>query len=312
MSGTDILIAEFNDSVARDLMMQLEKLGYRVVGITSSGEDTFAKTEELNPDLILMNIHLLRELADQASSAVESAELFEQVRAGRERQRKLAKSLVDIQETERRRIARELHDHLGQMLTGLQFMLETAKHQAVDSQRSSFEEIQDVVGNSIREVREMSLNLRPSMLDDMGLVPALLWHIDRYTNQTGIHVNFQFDEFPKRIPAEIETTAYRIVQEALTNSARHAQVQEVFVGLIALDGTLWVEVLDNGKGFDISAGMDEPSSGLSGMRERANLAGGYLLVESFINQGTQIVAALPLTGHPLERRRYERDRPAGG
>lgn len=261
--------------------------------------------------LLKDEIALLKGLADQASSAIENAELFEQVRAGRERQRKLAKSLVDVQETERRRIARELHDHLGQSLTGLQFMLETAKNQATGGQRTGLENIQDAVTEIIREVREMSLNLRPSMLDDMGLVPTLLWHIDRYTSQTGIHVNFQYDEFPRRVPLEIETAVYRIVQEALTNAARYAQVKEVFVGLVVQEDTLWVEVLDNGKGFDTSTELDKPSAGLSGMRERASLLGGYLLVESFINQGTQIVAALPLTDRPLERRKHERYRPVG-
>jgi PAS domain S-box-containing protein len=257
-------------------------------------------------------IALLRGLADQASSAIENAELFEQVRAGRERQRKLAKSLVDIQEAERRHIARELHDHLGQELTGLQFMLEHTKNQSSGRQRSSLEEIQNSVTNLIGQVREMSLSLRPSMLDDMGLLPTLLWHIDRYTRQTGIRVNFQCDEFPQRLPVEIETAAYRIIQEALTNVARYAQVKEVFVGLVVQGKTLWVEILDNGKGFHINGELERPTSGLSGMRERASLVGGYLVVESFIEQGTQIVAALPLTGQPLERRKYGRNRSPGG
>src|SRR5574341_1375474 len=192
---------------------------------------------------------LLKRLADQASNAIQNVELFEQVRAGRERQRKLAKSLVDIQEAERRHIAKELHDHLGQILTGLQFMLENAKKQVSGTQRSNLEEIQKSVSDIIGQVREMSLNLRPSMLDDLGLVPTLQWHIDRYTSQTGIHVVFQYDQFPERFPTEIESAAYRIVQEALTNVARHAQVKEVFVGLVVQEKTLWVEVLDKGKGF---------------------------------------------------------------
>jgi PAS domain S-box-containing protein len=255
---------------------------------------------------------LLRGLADQAASAIENAELFEQVRAGRERQRKLAKSLVDIQEAERRHIARELHDHLGQLLTGLQFMLETTKTQSSGKQRSSLEEIQSSVTDIIGQVREMSLNLRPSMLDDMGLIPTLLWHIDRYTKQTQIRVNFRYDEISHRLPLEIETAAYRIIQEALTNVARYAQVNEVFVGLVIQDKTLWVEVLDEGKGFDPSTALDGLSSGIGGMRERASLLGGYLVVESFIDQGTQIVAALPITDQPLERRKYERNRSSGG
>ena len=257
------------------------------------------------------DITLLKGLADQASSAIQNVELFEQVRAGRERQRKLAKSLVDIQETERRHIAQELHDHLGQLLTGLQFMLENVKNQASGTQRSNLEEIQKSVSDIIGQVRDMSLNLRPSMLDDMGLVPTLQWHIDRYTSQTGIHVIFQCDEFPERFPTEIESAAYRIIQEALTNAARHAQVKEIFVGLVMQEKTLWVEVLDKGKGFDQSIDFDKPTSGLGGMQERASLLGGYLTIRTFINQGTQILAALPLTAKPLERRKHDRNRSAG-
>jgi signal transduction histidine kinase len=264
------------------------------------------------PKILLEDeISLLRGLSAQAASAIENVELFEQVRVGRERQRKLSKSLVDIQEAERRRIAKELHDHLGQVLTGLQFMLESTKQQASGTQRSNLEEIQDAVSDIIRQVREMSLNLRPSMLDDMGLVPTLLWHFDRYTSQTAIRVNFQRNEIPGRLPLEIETAAYRIIQEALTNVARHAQVNEVLVGLVVQENTLWVEVLDKGKGFEVSTEAEKPSSGLSGMRERVGLLGGYMVLESFINQGTQIVAALPLTDQPLERRKYDRNRSTG-
>jgi len=193
----------------------------------------------------------------------------------------------------------------------LQFMLESTKQQASGTQRSNLEEIQGSVSDIIRQVREMSLNLRPSMLDDMGLIPTLLWHFDRYTSQTGIRVNFHRNEIPERVPLEIETAAYRIIQEALTNVARHAHVGEVLVGLVVQEKTLWVEVLDKGKGFGVSAELERPSSGLSGMRERASLLGGYLVVESFMNQGTQIVAALPLTAQPLERRKYDRHRSAG-
>jgi signal transduction histidine kinase len=157
----------------------------------------------------------------------------------------------------------------------------------------------------------MSLNLRPSILDDLGLVPTLQWHLDRYTSQTGIHVIFECDEFPERFPTEIEITAYRIVQEALTNVARHAQIKEVFVGLVLQVNTLWVEVLDKGKGFDSSVDFDKPTSGLGGMQERASLAGGYLTIRTFINQGTQILAALPITGKPLERRNHDRNRSTG-
>lgn len=253
---------------------------------------------------------LLRGLAAQASSAIENAALFEQVRTGRERERKLAKSLLNIQEAERRTIARDLHDHLGQVLTGLQFMLEGVKGELPDKQKVEIGAIQTVVSNVIQEVREMSLNLRPSMLDDKGLIPTLHWHFNRYTGQTGIQVNFQHDQIADRIPAEIETAAYRIVQEALTNVARYAQTQEVFVGLARHDDHLWLEIMDKGKGFDVGSVLERPTTGLGGMRERASLVGGYVVIESYLNQGTQVVAALPLSNKPIERRKYARKDPA--
>ena len=251
-------------------------------------------------------ITLLRGLADQASSAIENAELFEQVRAGRERHRRLAKSLVDIQEAERRRIAAELHDHFGQLLTGLQFMLETVKSQADERLKPGLDDIQASVGDVIEQVREMSLNLRPGMLDDLGLVPTLRWHFERFTRQTGIHINFHSDEVLTRLPADVETAAYRIVQEALTNVARHAGVKSVFVGVAIQREKLWVEVVDHGRGFEATTVSEKLSSGLDGMRERAELAGGYLLLRSVLGQGTQVIAALPLQESRLERRKYVR------
>jgi len=257
-------------------------------------------------------LELLKGLADHVTVAITNASMFEQVRKGRERQRKLAKGLVDVQETERRRMAMELHDQLGQALTGLQFMLETSKNKVSDAQKTQLEHIQKYVSDIIMQVREMSLNLRPSMLDDLGLLPTLRWHFERYTNQTGINVDFQSDEFPFRLSTEIETTIYRIIQEALTNVARYAQVKKVFVGLAFQDNTIWVEVLDQGRGFDASVILDKPTTGLGGMRERADLAGGYLAVNSYINQGTQILATLPLTNKPLERRKNDRDNRLSG
>ena len=252
------------------------------------------------------DIKLLEGLAGQASNAIENAELFRQVRIGRERQKKLSKGLVEVQEAERRHIARELHDHLGQTLTGLQFMLETTKGQVDDAPKKQLEDIQGYVAYVIGQVREMSLNLRPSMLDDIGLLPTLQWHFERFTNQTGIKVNFKSDSFTERFPTEIEIAAYRIIQEALTNIARYANVKEAFVGLARQGSTLWIDVLDNGKGFDPSTDLDTPTSGLGGMRERAEIAGGYLTVKSYPNQGTQIFATLPLDKKNLERRKSDR------
>jgi signal transduction histidine kinase len=120
-------------------------------------------------------------------------------------------------------------------------------------------------------------------------------------------VDFQENAVSGRFPADVETSAYRIIQEALTNVARHAQVKQVFVGLITQENVLWIEILDKGKGFDTDGNMTKPTSGLGGMQERASLVGGYVIIRSFIDQGTQIVAALPMDGKPLERRKIDRN-----
>src|SRR5512143_1119559 len=258
------------------------------------------------------DLELLRGLADQASTAIENAELFEQVRTGRERQQSLARSLVEIQEAERRRVAWELHDQLGQALTGLQFMLEVAKVRGQATEPGSLDEIQKYVGDIMEQTREMSLSLRPSMLDDLGLLPTLQWHFERYTRQTGIKIDFRNNGCNDRLASEIETAAYRIIQEALTNVARYAKVKRVSVGLDVRDDSLWLEVLDKGQGFDASTAPYKPSSGLGGMRERAALLGGILTVFARPRQGTQVIAARPLNGQVMERREYERKRSARG
>lgn len=251
-------------------------------------------------------IQMLSGLLNQGATALTNALLFRQIKMGRERHRRVAKSLVDIQEKERRRIARELHDHLGQLLTGLQFMLESAKTRPYDAFKPAIDDIQKAVREIIEQVREMSLNLRPGMLDDVGLTPTLRWHFDRYEKQTGVHVAYTFDGISESLPQELETAAYRILQEALTNVARYANVKAVDVTLAIREESLWVEVADKGPGFDLSRITEKPSSGLGGMRERAELAGGYLLVYSTPSQGTQIIAVLPIGEERLERRKNVR------
>ncbi|MFH0959424.1 MAG: sensor histidine kinase [Pseudomonadota bacterium] len=251
---------------------------------------------------------LLKGLADQAAISITNAILFEQVRRGREHQKALKTKLVEIQETERRHIARELHDQIGQVLTGLQFMLESTKNQDSEAQLIMISEAQETVSGLIEQIREMSLNLRPSMLDDIGLLPTLLWHFERYTKQTGIKVSFNHNGLTQRLLPDVETTGYRIVQEALTNIARHAQVTEAFVQLILQENILRIEIIDHGIGFDPSFVISKGSTaGLTNMRERANMLGGYLVVKSAPNKGTVILVMLPLDRKPVERRTHVRN-----
>lgn len=249
---------------------------------------------------------LLQQLAPQVSIAVENARLYHEVRAGRQRLQSLSYRLVKVQEAERRHIARELHDEVGQALTGLKLLLEMMSRQSPEAVQDSLVEAQAVANDLLARVREMSLNLRPAMLDDLGLLPTLLWHIERYSALTNVRVVFKHTQLEGRFPPEVETAAYRLVQEALTNAARHAGVSEVTVRLWATSDTLGVQVQDHGQGFDVDAALAVgESSGLSGMRERAALLGGHLSVESSPGAGACLTAELPLRV-PSEQRKSTR------
>ncbi len=251
---------------------------------------------------------LLALFASQAAIAIENARLFEQVRAGRERLWTLSRRLVEVQEAERRQIARELHDQIGQSLTGLTLALEMSTRLPPHQVRSSLGEAQAIATDLMARVRDLSLDLRPAMLDDLGLVQALLWHFERYTSQTHVHVSFKHSGLERRrFGPEVETAVYRLVQEALTNVARHAGVDHVTVRLWTDQDALGLQIEDQGCGFDPKAALLAGSTGgLSGIRERATLVGGHLTIESDPGAGTRVVAEIPL-GDPEERRRRSRD-----
>lgn len=150
-----------------------------------------------------------------------------------------------------------------------------------------------LVNELMARVRKLSLDLRPAMLDDLGLLPTLLWHIKHYTAQTHVKVNFKHSGLEReRFAPEVETTAYRVVQEALTNVARDANVQEATVRVWTHQDILSIEVADEGQGFDLETVVTRETSGLAGMSERATLAGGQLKLESFAGGGTRLLAEL--------------------
>ena len=151
-----------------------------------------------------------------------------------------------------------------------------------------------LVNDLMARVRNLSLDLRPAMLDDLGLLPTLLWHFEHYTAQTQVRVNFKHSGLEKRrFAPEVETAAYRLVQEALTNVARHAQASEATVRLSTHRQTLLIEVEDRGSGFDVeSVLMASETSGLAGMRERVVLLDGQFTIESVPGSGTRLTAEL--------------------
>lgn len=195
------------------------------------------------------------EVANQLAVAIQHLTLFAELQASEMRQAHLARRLLDLQETERRYLANELHDEIGQALTGLQLILATAIHPPPDRppeyQQQRLSEAQAVINDLLARVSSLSLDLRPPALDRQGLLPALAWHIERYTAQTGVRVNFQHLGIDRRFAPEVETAIYRVIQEALTNVARHAGVAVATVQVLAEEEMIALQVADQGRGFDM-------------------------------------------------------------
>jgi signal transduction histidine kinase len=218
------------------------------------------------------------------------------LRGANRRLQTLSVRLLQVEETERRRIARELHDGVGQLLTAVKLRLAGLNPSSADfgSRRG---ECVAAIDDALEQVRRVSRDLRPSQLDDLGLVAALRSHLDRQAGSAGFKPNFAQEGVPPRLAAEIETTCFRIAQEALTNIARHAQASEVWVTLAGTEGELRLEVRDNGRGFDVTAARlgatAGRSMGLLSMEERATLAGGRLAIDSAPGRETRLTLALP-------------------
>lgn len=214
--------------------------------------------------------------------------------AGNRELAEISRQLLTTQETERAAVARELHDEIGQLLTGLRLGLGLAR-QHPESAAARLADAETLVADLVGRVRSLTLRLRPPTLDEMGLVAALLWLFERYTLQTAIQIDFQQHGVTRRLSDHVETTVYRIVQESLTNIARHASVKRASVALVLEEDTLKVRIADAGRGFDTKT-TTLSSSGLRGMRERARLLGGRLDIFSLPGAGTKVEAQLPLTG----------------
>jgi signal transduction histidine kinase len=246
---------------------------------------------------------------DTMANALEQREL-ERVRSS-EKLRVLSHRLVEAQETERREIARELHDEIGQSLTVAEMNLQAAlKSPRAAALTRRLEESIQAVARVLEQVHDLSLNLRPSMLDDLGLEPAVRWYTHRQASLGGLTAKVKVEALEHRLETSIETGCFRVAQEALTNVVRHARAQAVTVNLTVHDGQLRLSVRDDGVGFDVAAMREEAvrggSLGLLSMEERAALAGGGLTCVSSPGSGTEVQAWFPLRwssfAEPMEDR----------
>ena len=203
--------------------------------------------------------------------------------------------VVSAQELERRRLARELHDETGQALTSILLGLRTVEDaRGEDEQRAAVAEVRDLVRSTLQDVRQLAVELRPKALDDFGLVAALERLTQNFAEQTEIKVAFESTLPPGRLPPEVETALYRIVQESLTNVVKHARASHVSIVLGRKGASVTAIIEDDGVGFD-PARAREDGLGLIGMRERVALVGGRLTVESRPGAGTTFVAEVPVS-----------------
>jgi len=249
-------------------------------------------------------MHLLNELAGGIAFALDR---FEQenrrrsaeteIRQARQQLQALSTRLLEVQEQERRDIARGLHDEIGQALTLIKIKLQMALHRG-GNDKALTQECVDIASETLEQVRTMSLNLRPPALDDLGLAAALQWALDRSRSATGWEIDFVADALPGRLAIETETACFRVAQEALTNAARHARANRIAMRLRIEGQQLALIIEDDGCGFDQESVRQRPamrsSLGLVSMKERAALAGGRFEIESAAGGGTRVRAVFPM------------------
>jgi signal transduction histidine kinase len=211
----------------------------------------------------------------------------------------LSRRLIEVQETERRAVAHELHDEIGQVLTAVKINLEALAHpsSAVAAEPGLRDSI-EILEHAIQRVRDRSMDLRPAVLDDFGLVPAVRWYLERHAARAGFALRLRADPALRRYPPEIETACFRIIQEAVTNTMRHARAATLRIEIESLAPGLRFAIVDDGAGFDVEAARARAlaggSIGLAGMQERVEFLDGTLEIDSSPGRGTHIEVFLPL------------------
>lgn len=279
-----------------------------------TARETNARLDQLNQmlrqqsvDLAASNQHLKQEIARRklAEAALSKSEqhyreLLDQSRRMQEQLRFLSRELLLAQEEERKKISRELHDVIAQTLTSINVRLAKLKKGSARNTKGlerNIDHTQKMVLHSVNIIHRFARELRPTVLDDLGLIPALHTHMKSFRAETGIRVRLTAAAAIERLSDDKRTVLYRVAQEALTNIARHAQASEANVQIQKLDDAVCMTIKDNGKGFDDERVLHAKASkrlGLLGMRERLEMVGGHLTVTSGRAKGTTIIARVPL------------------
>ncbi|HEV8722580.1 MAG TPA: GAF domain-containing protein [Candidatus Binatia bacterium] len=243
-------------------------------------------------------IQLINSMSSQIAVALENSRYYEQTRKQATQLRNYAVRQESIRELERTRISREIHDELGQALTALKLevSLLRTKLRGDSDLKQRIGEISEMLDGTIQTVRKIATQLRPDVLDKLGLIPAIEWHLQEFRKRTGIKSDFASRPSELHLTEPQSTAFFRILQEALTNVARHARASRVRIRLVHRDGQTFLLVEDNGVGIDAEKITDPDSLGLLGMQERARALGGRVIVRRNRRNGTMVTACIPAKG----------------
>jgi len=274
---------EAGDLTARSPVWSQDEIGQvqaafntMVNGLQQSRDDLMKNQRELE-SLDAENQRLIGELRDKETEL-----------------RFALRRAVDVQEEERKRIARELHDEIGQALTSILIRLKSLQNITnLDVMTDRLDGIRYLASQTIEEMRRLSMDLRPAALDNLGILPALRWHIGQSMEQNQIEIQFTAPERMERLPPEVEIVLYRVAQEGLNNAIRHSQAKHIEVKLEHTPRFVWLSVSDDGQGFDAD-GLHR-GLGLVGIRERVTLLKGQCGIESQRGSGARLWVEIPLT-----------------
>jgi len=274
------------------LITALDDQDAKLNGLVAGADDFLAKPfDSLELEIRLNTLRHVDRYRHLVNERAKLKEAFEELSAKNSQLQILSRQVLEAQENERRNVAVELHNEIGQLITGLKFILERNE----DEKRAQLVEARDVTNELMQRVRAMSLDLRPAVLDDFGLPAALDDLFKRFSRQTKIAIHHNIDPLDeRRFDKTIEITVFRLAQEAITNIARHAGVNEANVTLIIEPDHMQISIVDSGKGFDVDSKDAGASTGLSGMAERTHMAGGHFVLQSAPGNGTLVLAKFDL------------------